>query len=108
MNSTTTLAERLVQARTRRGLLQGEAAGLAGLSQQGYSELERGVAKTTTRIGTLAYVLGVDAYWLETGLGQADGANDFTGEERKVIEILRNMAPVQRKGLMTVILGLAK
>ena len=107
MNSTT-LAERLVMARTRAGLLQGAVAEQVGLTQQGYSELERGIAKSTTHIGTLAYALGVNAYWLETGLGEMDSANDFSSEERKVIEVLRNMGKTQRKGLLTVIFGLSK
>lgn len=64
-----TLAERLVLARKARGLSQGDVAEAIGMTQPSYSALERGVSKTTHKIGSLARLLGVDAYWLETGEG---------------------------------------
>ena len=69
--SPTSLADRLVLARQEIGLQQDQVAKEAGISQQSYSALETGKSKATVKIGSLARVLGVDAYWLETGEGTA-------------------------------------
>ena len=99
----TTLADRLVQARTDRGLSQEDVAKSAGMTQQSYSDLERGISKRTTRIGSLAHALRVDAYWLETGTGDslmparvADDTGDYV------------VSHVDDQGLVKIVLGLAK
>lgn len=110
--STTTLADRLVQARTGIGLSQEDVAKSAGMTQQSYSDLERGVSKRSTRIGSLSHVLGVDAYWLETGNGRPGqvpneprvGALDLCGDEdiMALVALAQKMSRKQIKGLLVV------
>lgn len=66
---TPSLASRLVEARTGSGYGQDFVAKAVRMSQQSYSDLETGKSKGTTKIGSLAHVLAVNALWLETGEG---------------------------------------
>lgn len=111
-NSPSTLAERLIAARTSRGFGQDVVAKLAKMSQQSYSDLERGKSKGTTRIGSLAHVLGVDAYWLETGIERAEGhqvaevrPEYLSPDLAKLIELLSAMAERKRKALLQFLEG---
>lgn len=110
----TTLADRLVQARTDRGLSQEDVAKSAGMTQQSYSDLERGISKRTTRIGSLAHALGVDAYWLETGSGVpralarvADDAGGYvvqSAEDQSLIQIILGLAKEKRAALHALLM----
>ena len=114
----TTLADRLVLARTASKFSQEEVAKEVGIAQPSYSALERGVNKATTKIGSLANLFSVDAYWLETGQGQMDrprvGEDRLgypvlppreqarTPEERRILRIFRAFNDQQRRGLLAV------
>ena len=66
------VAQRLKEARTRRGLSQQDLAKLSGLSQTAISAYERGVMEPTVgSLLTLAKALRVDPEWL-MGLGPAE------------------------------------
>lgn len=97
--ATTTLADRLVQARNDRGLSQEDVAKRVSMTQQSYSDLERGSSRRTTRIGSLAHALRVDAYWLETGLGAPEPG---VGEESAFYQA----ATAEDKALMGFVLEL--
>lgn len=124
MNATPkTLADRLTQARLRTALGQDAVAKAVGISQPSYSALETGKSKATTKIGSLAHVLQVDAYWLETGQGEmdagsaraADGdAPDYAGaasraalsaEETVLLQTFRAADRARRKAIVTLLSG---
>lgn len=65
----TTLAERLKQARTQRGLTQKALADLIGVSQAAIQKIETGKAIQTTKIIDLAQALMVKPEWLSSGEG---------------------------------------
>ena len=110
-----TLADRLVLARTEAGISQDEVSRQIGIAQPAYSALERGRNKATTKIGSLAHLYGVDAYWLETGNGHmhpvrvGEGAAQYgtppldharTPEERRILRAVRVLSDRQRRGLL--------
>lgn len=65
-----TLAERLKFARKSKSISQAEIANLIeGLSQSAYSQLERGLVKSSSKIVELANLFGVSPTWLATGQG---------------------------------------
>lgn len=79
----------------------------AKMSQQSYSDLETGKSKGTTRIGSLARALGVDAYWLETGIGQPapagvrDNAAEYvSGEQRRLLSLIERLGEKKRRALL--------
>lgn len=119
---TTTLAERLVLARTEAGLLQEEVARIIGMAQPSYSALETGKSLKTTKVGSLARLYRVDAYWLETGYGemrQSRGIGEeppplylYTAapmdeakspDERRLLRAYRALTEAQRKGLLALL-----
>lgn len=65
-----TLAKRLLKARTKRKLKQGELAKRAGLQQSDISKLENDRMHSTTAMARLAHVLQVPARWLELNEGE--------------------------------------
>lgn len=105
------LAERLVLARSLTPLSQEDVARAIGIAQPSYSELERGLSKRTTKIGSLAQTLGVDAYWLETGKGAmkpttgvADSRAEYmTADRRRLLEIIDDMTDRRRKALLQLL-----
>lgn len=64
------IGNRVRQARKSLGLTQKVLAAKVGMTQSSLSELETGESTGTTSVATIANVLGVNAYWLETGLGE--------------------------------------
>lgn len=57
-------AKRLTEARKKAKLTQAELGQLAGMSQTGIAEIERGATKGSPRILALAKALGVSPQWL--------------------------------------------
>ncbi len=64
-----TVGDRVRRVRTKRGMSQAELSRLSGLKQPTISSLEQGKSNTSGAIASIADALGVDALWLETGLG---------------------------------------
>ena len=62
-----TFQERLKEARTKKGLSQGQLAKACGVSQGTIANLESGYRKQPRSIIEIARALGVDAEWLATG-----------------------------------------
>lgn len=89
-NMNTTLAERLVKARTEAGLKQNDFVDAIGVSQQTISNLEKGIQKTSTDIVAIALKCGVRPEWLDSGSGPMR-RNEMVVEDPKIIEALRIM-----------------
>lgn len=72
------LKDRLQWARKNARLTQMDVVEKVKISQGTYSQLERGIVKSTTKIAQLADLFGVNPMWLSTGVGEAfsnTGAN---------------------------------
>lgn len=65
----TTLAERLKEARSARGLTQKALGDLVGVSQAAIQKIETGKANQTTKLVDIANALGVMPDWLSSGEG---------------------------------------
>lgn len=76
----TTLAERLKEARSLRGLTQKALADLVGVSQAAIQKIETGKASQTTKIVELANALMVKPEWLSSG----KGAMLLTGQDEAI------------------------
>lgn len=86
----TTLAERLIRARTEAGLKQTDFMESIGVSQQTISNLEKGIQKTSTDIVAIAIRCGVRPEWLDSESGPMR-RNEMIVEDPKIIEALRVM-----------------
>lgn len=71
MTTNTTLAERLLSERERHGWSQEVLAKKARIATSFIGALETGAQKTSGYLPEIAHALGVSAYWLKTGKGQA-------------------------------------
>lgn len=69
------LKDRIKQARKFAKLSQKELANKVGITQPSLSELETGRSQSTSFIGSIARICGVDAFWLETGQGSMTNTN---------------------------------
>lgn len=71
------LKDRLKLARKNAGITQAKVAeAITGLSQPAYSELERGVSKSTSKIVELASLYKVNPEWLSSGIGEMNDETD--------------------------------
>lgn len=86
------LGQRIKDHRKKAKLSQGSLGGKVGLDQTVISKLERGEIHETTKIGGLAKALNVDAYWLETGIGNPNPNNlqavNFEHKDKTLVEII--------------------
>lgn len=66
------IGSRIKDARKRAKLTQEQLSQRVGMKQATLSDLERGESAGTTMVASFASVLGVSAFWLETGRGSPD------------------------------------
>lgn len=71
------LKDRLKTARKNAKKSQLDVAEAIGITQSAYSQLETGRVDSSSHLATIAKILGVDAYWLQTGEGSADTLNSL-------------------------------
>lgn len=90
------LADRLIKARTDRGMTQEELAKAAGVSQSTIGNLESRLRFSARKLAVIANVLGVDALWLETGEGSPGSTDDLQ-------LLVANLSGSQRKAIRAVI-----
>lgn len=64
------LKDRLKYARKNANITQVEIAKNIGITQASYSEIERGLVKSSGKIVELAQILKVNPHWLATGQGE--------------------------------------
>ncbi len=73
------LKDRLKRARKNAGLTQKDIeSNIPNMKQSTYSELERGLSKSTSRIVDLASLFKVSAEWLATGEGEMTATNKLS------------------------------
>lgn len=72
------LKDRLRLARKAAKLSQAQVAESVKISQATYSELERGITKSTGKIVQIAQTMGVNVDWLATGKGQMHSTHQGT------------------------------
>jgi len=84
------LKDRLKEARKRAKKSQKDVVAAVGITQSALSQLETGLVSSSSHLPSIAKFLGVDAYWLQTGEGQAE--LDPTQPEHSI-----NISPVQAK-----------
>ncbi|OEC90980.1 LexA family protein, partial [Acinetobacter sp. YK3] len=84
------LKDRLKEARKRAKKSQKDVVAAVGITQSALSQLETGLVSSSSHLPSIAKFLGVDAYWLQTGEGQAE--LDPTQSEHSI-----NISPVQAK-----------
>lgn len=90
---------------------QEQVAQAVGITQPSYSALERGISKSTSKIGSLAHVLDVDAYWLETGEGaqrrghaaESRAHYRLAGEQRRLLNLLGRLSARKRQALLDLL-----
>lgn len=80
----TTLAERLKEARTLRGLTQKALGDLVGVSQAAIQKIETGKANQTTKLVELANALKVKPEWLSSG----EGAMLLAGQDEAIPRLI--------------------
>lgn len=108
----TTLAQRLKQARTKKGITQSELAELVGLSQAAIQKIETGKAATSTKLIEIAKELNVEPEWLSSGTGdnptphisssvKIELADDVSNIERYRVDIL-DIEASAGKGVMVL------
>lgn len=64
------LKDRLKYARKNANMTQVEIAKNIGITQASYSDMERGLVKSSGKIVELAQILKVNPHWLATGQGE--------------------------------------
>ncbi len=79
----TTLAERLKEARSARGLTQKALGELVGVSQAAIQKIETGKAEQTTKLVDIARALKVRPEWLGSGLGAMKVSDDALPPENE-------------------------
>lgn len=79
------LKDRLKEARKNAKKSQADVAEAIKITQSAYSQLETGRVDSSSHLPSIANFLGVDAYWLQTGLGAPTVENRDTGFNNVVI-----------------------
>lgn len=70
------IGQRIKHARKQIGMSQAELAQKVGIKQPTLSDLENDMSKGTTKLASIAKVLRVRPYWLETGKGPGEAEVD--------------------------------
>ena len=83
-----TLAERLIASREAKTWTQEDLAKKAGITQSFISALETAAQKSSKYLPEIAHALGIDCYWLKTGVTTV-----IFGDKRinEVVELMRTM-----------------
>lgn len=91
-----TLGKRLKEERESKSLTQKALAKKSGCSQTTIADIERGRNDASAKLPTIASVLGLNAYWLETGKGpkHADASSTIDADglyitDPKLVAIVR-------------------
>lgn len=62
------IGKRLKEARKKAGKSQKDVVEAVGITQSALSQLENGIVASSSHLPTIAKYLGVDSYWLQTGI----------------------------------------
>ncbi|VXA53950.1 conserved hypothetical protein [Acinetobacter proteolyticus] len=88
------LKDRLKEARKKAKKSQKDVVAAVGITQSALSQLETGLVSSSSHLPSIANFLGVDAYWLQTGLGSATPKESSHDDILNITPVKANMAPV--------------
>lgn len=92
-----TLAERLKASREDRGWSQPELATRTKISQSFIGALETGRQKSSKWLPEIAHTLGIDAYWLKTGI------ETIIAGDKRINEVVKLMQRTADDGRLVVL-----
>lgn len=100
------LKDRLKQSRKEKRLTQTEVANAVGITQATYSELERGLVKSSGKIVELANLFNVNPNWLATGEGEMLSNNipqksQSYEPSTSTIEFIETLKEMEKNGELT-------
>lgn len=78
------IGKRLKEARKRAGKSQKDVVEAVGITQSALSQLENGLVSSSSHLPSLAKYLGVDSYWLQTGIESNDSKSSISKSESNV------------------------
>lgn len=91
------LAARLKRTRKERGWSQPELAKKAGITQSFIAALETEAQQSSKYIAEIAHALGIDAYWLKTGV------ETVIAGDKRINEVVRLMQASEDAGRAVVL-----
>lgn len=91
------LKDRLKQSREALGLTQAELAAKVGKKQSFIGNIEAGSRKSSPLIAEIAHALGVDAYWLKTGI------RTLVAGDQKIDDVVEAMKQMSSEGKAIVL-----
>lgn len=92
-----TIADRLKAERGKRGWSGPELASKAKISQSFIGALETGRQKSSSKLPAIAHALGVDLYWLMTGV------ETIIAGDKRINEVVRLMESMATEGRAVVL-----
>jgi transcriptional regulator with XRE-family HTH domain len=92
-----TLGERISRIRKLRGLSQTQLGDMAECGQSTISMLENNERTERPDLILIAHALGVDAYWLKTGI------EPIIGGDKRINEVVRLMQETSESGRAVVL-----
>ena len=92
-----TLADRLRETRKAKGWSQPELARRAGIAQSFIGALESSSQDSSGWLPEIAHALGVDAYWLKTGI------ETIIGGDKRINEVVKLMLDTADDGRLVVL-----
>jgi len=97
------LKDRLAAARLKAGYSGAQVARAVGMSQPSYSDLEKGIAKGSTKIVEIADFLRVRYRWLVFGIGEGDLREGLSVVEMELLEIFRSGTRTQKMAILKLV-----
>ncbi|OTL21978.1 LexA family protein [Acinetobacter pittii] len=75
------IGNRLKEARKKAGKSQKDVVEAVGITQSALSQLENGLVSSSSHLPSIAKYLGVDSYWLQTGIESS--TNNFSNNKNE-------------------------
>ncbi|WP_284088556.1 LexA family protein [Acinetobacter pittii] len=75
------IGSRLKEARKKAGKSQKDVVEAVGITQSALSQLENGLVSSSSHLPSIAKYLGVDSYWLQTGIESKN--NNFSNNQNE-------------------------
>jgi len=98
-----TFAERLVQARRRRGLSQAELARLVNLKPSSIGNFEQGLSKSARKLTEIAHALRVRPEWLANGTPPIDPSPEISASTLDLARKIEQLSPPQLSAVRAMV-----